>query len=159
MSLSKLAQVVKYSTKGKCYGNRGDTLSAEHDVSRELEHLSCLLCFASEAKQPGFATPQPNKTKLQCQHAVLLARQNRYNKTVMGEMCTPFASVHVEVNGGGGGGEGGVTYAQNRAVKVALAAWSQAVGSLWELHLLPHAQHVRHPQPIWQLINGGFLQR
>ncbi len=49
MSLSKLAQVVKYSTKGKCYGNRGDTLSAEHDVSRELEQISCLFSVASEA--------------------------------------------------------------------------------------------------------------
>ena len=42
----------------------------------------------------------------------------------MGEMCTPLASFHVEVDGGGGSGEGGVTYAQNRAVKVALAARS-----------------------------------
>lgn len=48
----------------------------------------------------------------------------------MGEMSTPLASVHVEVDGGGGSGEGGVTYAQNRAVKAALAARSQAVGSL-----------------------------
>ena len=92
---------------------------------------------------------------------MLLARQNNHNRIehLIGEMCTPLASSHVEVNGGGGGGEGGVTYAQNRAVKVALAARSQAVGSLRELHLLPHAQRVRHPQPIWQLINGGFLQQ
>lgn len=76
----------------------------------------------------------------------------------MGEMCTPFASFHVEVDGGGGSGEGGVTYAQNKAVKVALAARSQAIGSLWELHLLPHARRLRHSQPIWQLIYGGFLQ-
>jgi len=91
---------------------------------------------------------------------VLLARQKKHNITVllMGEMCTPFASFHVEVDGGGGSGEGGVTYAQNKAVKVALAARSQAIGSLWELHLLPHAQRLRHSQPIWQLIYGGFLQ-
>ncbi|KAA6423594.1 MAG: hypothetical protein FRX49_06654 [Trebouxia sp. A1-2] len=46
---------------------------------------------------------------LRVESCMLPARQNRSNRTehIVGEMCTPLASFHVEVNGGGGSGEGG----------------------------------------------------
>lgn len=60
-SLSKLAQVVKYSTMGKCYGNTRDTLKAEREVSKSWNMQAAFSVLP--LKHSRQVLPHPNQAK------------------------------------------------------------------------------------------------